>query len=117
MSAVYSYSIFNEIVVIWLLPQAHKNTEYPRNVVFFVCSVGWLGRDFWTFLDCFISKELTHSAEVKNEDRSALICYFPVGSPILTGLDSFEFCCTHWSLLSKHRCLAPLYRATETQND
>lgn len=86
-------------------------------MLFFVCSVGWLGRDFWTFLDCFISKELTHSAEVKNEDRSALICYFPVGSPILTGLDSFEFCCTHWSLLSKHRCLAPLYRATETQND
>lgn len=29
--------MFNEIVVIWLLPQAYKNTEYPRNFfIFFI---------------------------------------------------------------------------------
>jgi len=29
-----SYSIFNEIIVMWLLSQAHKNTEYLRNIFY-----------------------------------------------------------------------------------
>lgn len=49
--------------------------------------------------------------------RSQCFIIFLWGHLFLLGCDSFDCCCTHWSLLSKHRYLASLYRVTETQND